>query len=77
MNGGKNKTNSSFVFSSLIFFFSSLVTYNFEQVIFGGNYIILCSRVKNIFSFSSTGKCSKFYLQEDITVSPFRRDRAT
>ena len=56
---------------------SSLVTYNFEQVIISRNYIILFSRIKNIFSFSSTGKCSKFYLQADLTISPFRGDRAT
>ena len=56
---------------------SSLVTYNFEQVIISRNYIILFSRIKNIFSFSSTGKSSKFYLQADLTISPFRGDRAT
>ena len=76
-NYGKNKTNFSFAFSSLTFAFSSLVTYNFEQVIISRNYIILFSRIKNIFSFSSTGKCSKFYLQADLTISPFRGDRAT
>ena len=76
-NYGKNKTNFSFAFSSLTFAFSSLVTYNFEQVIISRNYIILFSRIKNIFSFSSTGKCSKFYLQTDLTISPFRGDRAT
>ena len=76
-NYSKNKTKFSFVFSSLIFAFSSLFRYNFEQVIVSRNYIILYSRIKNIFSFSSTGKCSKFYLQADLTISPFRGDRAT
>ena len=76
-NYGKNKSNFSFGFSSLIFVLSSLVTCNFEQVIVSRNCIILYSRIKNIFSFSSTGKCSKFYLQADLTISPFRDDRAT
>ena len=71
-NYGKNKTNFSFAFSSLISAFSSLVTYNFGQVI-----VISYSRISNIFSFSSTGKCSKFQLQADLTISPFRGNRAT
>ena len=73
----KNKTNFSFAFSSLIFVFSSLVTYNFEPVIISRNYIIVYFGIKNIFSFSSTGEGSKFYLQADLTISPFRGDRAT
>ena len=73
----KNKTNFFFAFSSLIFVFSPLVIYNIEQAIISWNYIILYSRIKNIFSFSSTGKCSKFYLQADFTISLFRGDRAT
>ena len=59
-NYSKNKPKFSFAFSSLIFVFSSLVTYNFEQVTVSQNYIILHSRIKNIFYVSSTGKCSKF-----------------
>ena len=59
-NYSKNKPKFSFAFSSLIFLLSSLVMYNFKQVIVSRNYILLHSRIKNIFYFSSTGKCSKF-----------------
>ena len=74
-NYSKNKTKFSFVFSSLIFAFSSLVKYNFEQVIVSRNYIILHSRIKNIFYFSLTWKYSKFQLQADLTICPFQGDR--
>ena len=30
-----------------------------------------------IISFPSTGKCSKGYLQVDLSTSPFRSDRGT
>ena len=42
----KNKPKFSFAFCSLIFVFSSLVRYNFEQVIVSRNYIILHSRLE-------------------------------
>ena len=55
-NYGKNKTSFSFAFSSLIFVFSYLVTYNFEQVIVSLNYITLYSRLRTYFRFLLTGK---------------------
>ena len=45
-NYSKNKPKFSFAFCSLIFVFSSLVTYNFDQVIVSRNYIILHSRLE-------------------------------
>ena len=77
-NYGENKTNFSFAFSSLTFACSSLVTYNFEQVIISRNYIILFSRIKNIFSFSSMVNAVSFtckqilqFLRSEVTGLPY------
>ena len=60
-NYGKNKTSFSFAFSSLIFVFSCLVTYNFEQVIVSLNYITLYSQIKNISSVSLAPSRSYYF----------------
>ena len=78
-NYDKNKTNFSFAFSSLIFAFSCLVTYNFEQVIVSLNYITLYSQIKNIFIFLQLVNAVSFsckqillFLRSDVTGLPYR-----
>ena len=76
-NYGKNKTNFSFAFSSLIIVFSSLVTYNFEQVFPGiisccipglRTYFLLLQLV-NAVSFAC--KQILLFLRSEVTGLPY------